>query len=106
MVGDAFRHADEREMAVVQRTHRRDQRDALSPLLQCRNGTVQHRDVTDDLHGSSPSDIGATISLRARAAHAAPTGKSQRPLTSFATTPQPHRPNLERAAGREKELHY
>src|SRR3546814_8085791 len=37
------------------------------------------------------SDIGATISLRARAAHAAPTGKSQRPMTSLATTPAPHR---------------
>src|SRR3546814_20828279 len=61
MVGDAPAHADEREMAVVQRHHRRDQRADLPPLLQCRTGPGPHRAVQDDLPGPSPSAIFPTI---------------------------------------------
>src|SRR3546814_3738686 len=40
------------------RPHGRDERDAFSTLLQCRNGTVKRGDITDDLHARLPSDIG------------------------------------------------
>jgi chromosome partitioning protein len=91
MIGNAPPHADERKVAVVQGSHRRDQRDAFAILLQRGDGTMECGDVTDDLHGWPASDIGATLSLRALAAHAAPTGKSQRPMTTNATKPAPHR---------------